>query len=146
VRECRDIANQGWVDVSGLVAAGRLAARVDNYRPFDSDLWLVLGRDTPGTVRVRMSAGPNAPVLDTRTVRRSDDAALHAALGDAGFDAAGLPDAGIIDIVHVRINDNGDFAVLSFDLGGAIRFGRTRGTTDLKSNPKRLTVCAGDSF
>jgi hypothetical protein len=70
---------------------------------------------------------------------------LRAALAEAAFDRS-APDADVVDVIHIRVNDNGDFALLSLDLGGPARSGFAFGTTDLKSNPKRLTVCAGESM
>lgn len=145
VRECRDIAHQGWVDVGTLVSGGRLAARIDNYRPFESDLWLVVGHDAASAPRLQSFSGPNAPTFAVRSVRRSDESALRAALAEAAFDRS-APDADVVDVIHIRVNDNGDFALLSLDLGGPARSGFAFGTTDLKSNPKRLTVCAGESM
>jgi hypothetical protein len=146
VRECRDIAHQGWIDAAPLTFGGRIAARVDNYRPFDSDFWLVLGRDAPVAARLLSAASPNAPSFTLRSARRSDTAALEALLAEAAFPAQALPQAAFIDVIHVRVNDNGDFALLTLDLGAPPRFALMRGTTDLKSNPKRLTVCAGDTI
>ena len=71
---------------------------------------------------------------------------MQALLSEAAFPAESLPAADFIDVIHVRVNDNGDFALLTFDLGAPPRFALMRGTTDLKSNPKRLTVCAGDTM
>ena len=145
VRECRDIAHQGWIDVSTLVSGGRVAARIDNYRPFDSDLWLVVGSDSVSTPHLVRFTGPNPPGFSVRTVQRSDEAGLRTALAEAAFDRA-VPDTEFVTVVHARVNDNGDFALLSLDLGRPARSGYAFGTTDLKSNPKRLTVCAGDSL
>jgi hypothetical protein len=145
IRECRDIAQQGWIDVSTLVSGGRVVARIDNYRPFDSDLWLVVGSDSASAPRLGPFTGPNPPTFTVRTVQRLDEAGLRTSLADAGFDRP-APETDFVTVVHVRVNDNGDFAVLSLDLGGPARSGYALGTTDLKSNPKRLTVCPGDSM
>jgi hypothetical protein len=145
IRDCRDIANAGWLDMSALTAAGRLAVRVDNYRPFDSHLWLVLGRDTASAARLRGSSGTGRPQFTTQSFSRSDTRSLQAALAAAGFPSSPLPPSNIVEVVHIQVNDNGEFALLSLDLGGPPLFGLARGTADL-NNPKRLTVCAGDSM
>jgi hypothetical protein len=144
IRDCRDIANSGWLDLSAFAAAGRLAVRVDNYRPFDSHFWLVLGRDLASPATLRASSGTGVPQITTQSFSRSDADGLQRALAAAGFSSA-LPPSNIVEVVHVQVNDNGEFALLTLDLGGAPRFGFARGTADL-NNPKRLTVCAGDSM
>ena len=143
VRECRDIANSGWIDVSPVTAAGRLAVRVDNYRPFDAHLWLVLTRDTAAATMMTSSAGPGRPAVTTQVFDRSSAEGLRQTLAAAGFSAA-IPRAPFVEIVHVQVNDNGEFQLLTLDLAGAPVSGFARGTADL-NNPRRLTVCAGGS-
>ena len=144
VRECRDIANLGWIDVSALTTAGRLALRVDNYRPFDAHFWLVLPRDAPGVTTMTSSAGPGKPIVTTQSFDGAHTEGLRQALAVAGFSSA-FPQAPFVEIVHLQVNDNGEFQLMSLDFGRVPVSGFARGIADL-NNPRRLTVCAGGSM
>ena len=144
VRECRDVANAGWLDISPVLAGNQMAIRVDNYRPFDSHLWLVVGRDSAASTTLGSASGPGRPVLTTESFKQSD-MSLDKALDAAGLPANMKPSSPVIDVIHLVVNDQGAFELLTLDLGGRVTAAMARGTADL-NNPKRLTVCAGESF
>jgi hypothetical protein len=143
--ECRDIANSGWVDLAALAASRRLAARLDNYRPFESDLWLLAGRRTASTSTAHDFTGPGRPVVSQRVYAASDTARLRADLAAAGP----LPDAPLrmpyVELLHIRVNDDGQVEHFRIALGSEPAESLwIRATADLQ-NPRRARVCAGDS-
>jgi transmembrane protein TMEM260 (protein O-mannosyltransferase) len=144
-RDCLDIANRGWMTITPLTAPGELAVRVDNYRPFDSDLWIVIGRSR-GDVRtsLRATTGPGRPRVETRVYASTEHDALARALAAAGFSGP-PPDAPYVEVFHFTVNDNGDFQLATFDFGEPPLVAIIRGTADL-NNPKRLTVCSGEAM
>ena len=57
--------------ISRLGLDRRLAVRVDNYRAFDSDVWLIVGRQTPSTAPRRTLRGPAIQSCRTGSMRRA---------------------------------------------------------------------------
>jgi hypothetical protein len=133
-RHCRDVGNLGWQEITSMIADGRLAVHVDNYRPFESRTLLAVdsrGDIAPAIVR---SAGPGKPRL---AMHPGSDAAMAA----AGF-AGAAPAAGVRRyLVEVVVNDQGQHQTIAIDLGGAVVTALASVTVDLP-NPRRATLCA----
>jgi hypothetical protein len=130
---CVDLGNAGWVDVTSLARLGQgmLRIRVDNYRPFDSQVsLLVTGSASPPRVLPFLGAAvfeARAHVLGTG----ADEAPLP--ITDGERSTAWRADA--------MVNDRGDSAQLAADVGGAPARVFARAVVDL-DNPRRATLCA----
>ena len=137
-RDCRDVGNLGWIDVSSIAAGGTIAARVDNYRPFDAHLRFVVWSDRAVVPSVRAWQGPGTPSL---SVSDASPTAIQA----AGLPATVVPDTPFASFVAVRFNDDGQFVTFVLELGATISAAFVSAAVDL-NNPRRATICSGDSM
>jgi hypothetical protein len=142
--ECADFGSLKWQDASAMVKDGRVAVRIDNYRPFDARVVFYLGADTALTPAVALSRGKGAPTLSITTFATrslSGRAALAQAMkADALNDLGPLAQAPSVSRIDVRVNDDGQFAALTLDLGGRPTGGMAKAVVDM-NNPERAIVC-----
>ena len=142
IHECRDIANRGWVDISDTGDRRYVVARLDNYRAFDSQLWIVAGREDGSRSALASFSGPGRPTARSTTIS-SDPAGAVRALTEAGATPPALPPAPVVDVLRLQVDDHGDFEIMTIDLGTTPRFLWALATADLQ-NPRRLRICSGD--
>lgn len=137
-RECRDVGNLGWVDISSIAAGGRIAARIDNYRPFDTLLRFVLWSESLVEPTIRAWQGPGTPAVSMSGLPR-------AAIERADLPVTAAPDAPFMSLVEIRFNDDGQFVTFDLGFGAPIRAAWVSAAVDL-ANPRRATLCRGDSM
>ncbi len=143
IAACADVGNLGWTDVTETAGAGggRLAVRIDNYRPFDADIvvyGLALARPD---VRILAAAG-GRPKVDARVFALDADDDRQTLLDALRSDAATL-DTGpgkFVSRVNVRVNDGGQAASFMLDLGASPLTTMIRAKVDL-NNPSRANLC-----
>lgn len=146
ISECRDIGNAGWQDVTDVaLPKGRIAVRIDNFRPFDARLTLYAGADRFERAVIVNADGGGTPAIDVERFRR-DDAAARARLNERlASDGATVPDAllaaPVVARVEVRVNDGGGYATFGLDLGAPMRAVVGAATVD-RSEPRRASVCS----
>jgi hypothetical protein len=133
LHECRDIANLGWQDATSMAAGGRIAVRIDNYRPFESVVRFVVAAGGTIAPRIVESAGPGTPAI---ALADASDALIRAS-GIARPASAG---AVRFTLVEIRVNDEGQQQTLDVELGGAVAALAASATSDLP-NPRRATIC-----
>ena len=143
IAACADVGNLGWTDVTETASAGggRLAVRIDNYRPFDSDIVVYgLTLERPD-VRMLAAAG-GRPQVDARVF------ALDIGVSGRRCSTRCAPTprrskhgAGeFVSRVDVRVNDSGQAASFMLDLGASPLTTMIRAKVDL-NNPRRANVC-----
>ena len=133
------------MDISAAAAPlGRLAVRIDNYRPFDGEvvIWAgVGGEQRPAIVGV---SGAWVPVFGQISFRPADPVEGPQLATRLKEDGVRLPDAIAraprIVRASIRVNDHGESALFGVDFGGPVSAAMARAVVD-QSNPKRATVC-----
>ena len=145
VPTCLDIGKKGWLDISPtLQPFGRLSVRIDNYRPFDSEVVVWAATAAAGPVHLVGVSGRGTPVLEQAAFRRANPAEAMALAARLTADGVHLPDAMTqaprLVRAQVRVNDRGDFSNFGIDFGGPVASAMGRAEVDLK-NRKRGVVC-----
>ncbi|MCX6539693.1 MAG: DUF2723 domain-containing protein [Acidobacteria bacterium] len=142
---CEAIGNTGWTDVSASATTGRVTMRVDNVRPFDSRLSVYVGTDEPLPPRIVSTGGSGHPRMTSETFRMNvpgDVRALGSRVADDGIRAKNW--VGLVEVVsriEVQVNDGGDFASITLDLGGRPRSVIAQARVD-RDDPWRATFCS----
>ena len=142
---CEAIGNTGWIDVSASATTGRVTMRIDNVRPFDSRLSVYLASDELLSPRVVSTAGPGVPRMTTETFRPGlpgDVRALWARVAEDRLETtSAFGPARVVSRVEVQVNDGGDFASITLDLGGRPRTVLAQARVD-RDAPWRATFCS----
>lgn len=140
---CRDIGNAGWQPITDVARDGRLIVRIDNYRSFDSQVVLYVGRHSPSveSPMLAISQGPQSPAVDVTTFDVPAGRELAAALQRDGVTAAGmLTGQSTVQRIELDVNDRGQFSWSALDLRERPDVALARASVDL-DNPRRATVC-----
>ncbi len=141
---CANLGHQRWQDASALVADGRTAVRIDNYRPFDARIVFYVIADgalNPTVTRTRGWGRPSLSSVTFATATPSDRAALRRVMRADGLrDPGPLGAASSVSRIQVVVNDEGEFSALTIDFGGRPTYAMARATADL-ANPERATLC-----
>jgi transmembrane protein TMEM260 (protein O-mannosyltransferase) len=128
---CEDVGNVGWRDITALASDGRLMVRVDNYRPFDSTVELLVGGAAASAVpEVVIAQGPARPVIG---------AASGASAQDRPSDVR-LDDVSDLSRIDLRVNDRGDSVVSWLAWPAPPRLLWAKAIVDL-NNPRRAVLC-----
>lgn len=134
---CEDIGDRAWHDVS-TTADRVIRVRVDNYRAYDAIATLYIASPTQLAPVLTQAISPSAPHVSATTVPPDERVSRMAADGLAWTPA--LMDASFVSRLHIRVNDGGDLATLTFDLGGTPTLMMARGEADRVAGP-RVRVC-----
>jgi hypothetical protein len=144
------VGNTGWQEVTSLATTGRVALRIDNYRPhLTQTVFYLAGTHafSPVTSKVGGSGEPRTSTSSFVPSTREGQEALQRALAADKLDAfRPLSDAPVVSRVEINVDDGGDFAALRVELGGSSRMGLGALLLglDLASAGRRALVCAGD--
>jgi len=142
---CESIGDGRWTDVTTANATGRVALRIDNVRPFDSRFVVYTSSPASGEPRLVSSTGTGTPGLTTDTFRTDvprDRIALAARIGADHLDpteAARLD--GVVSRLELRVNDGGDYASITIDLGHRSGYAVAQARVD-RPDPGRATFCS----
>ena len=124
---------------------GRIAAKIDNYRPFDATLTIYTGAERPLRPALMAVDGTGIPTLEVE-IFPTDDAGAGQRLADAiASDRAVVPEdlrhAPFVVRAKVRVNDNGEMSTFTLDLGGDIVAAVGSAVVDL-DDPKPASICS----
>lgn len=142
---CLEIGNRGWQDVARVLRPrGRLAVRIDNYGPFDTDMTIWMASDEPRQPVVLGATGSGAPVLTSASFRTGDATDDRTATSQLALDGAMLPEAARrapwLTRATVHVNDRGAQSLFTLDAGGPVLAAVLRARVD-QDVPRRATVC-----
>ncbi|MCX6542871.1 MAG: DUF2723 domain-containing protein [Acidobacteria bacterium] len=142
---CADLgSDKNWRDVSAMVADGRAAVRIDNFRSFEGRMILYLSADGVLAPTVTRTRGRGRPLLTFSTFATGNpserDALQRALQADGLLELGPLAAAASISRLEVRVNDEGDFAALTIDFGGRPARATMRAEVD-QNTPERATIC-----
>ena len=140
---CADVGNTGWQDASALAAGGRVALRIDNYRPFLSRAIFYVAAAGPSAPRLTEVSGRGTPAMSAQTFRlalSADRAALARAAAADGLESASLDAQPFVSRIEMAVNDEGDHRAVIVEFGIAPVRAMVRTTVDL-NNPRRATLC-----
>ncbi len=146
VPTCFDIGNQGWVDLSRAARPkGRLSVRIDNSRPFDSQVVIYTDADELARPMLIGGSGAGSPTLVTEIFRPEDPAGKAHLAAQVATDHVPLPNAltsaRFVARAEVKVNDRGAFSTFALDFGATSTAAVGRALVDL-NNPKRATICS----
>ena len=146
VARCKAVGNTGWTTVTDSATTGRVTLRIDNARPFDSRISLWVTTDEASPPRIVSMEGTGRPRMTTETFKTNVPSEMGAWLkrmDDDGFSKMIIP-VGLVELerrIDVQVNDGGDYASITLDLGGRPRWVQAQARVD-RDDPWRATFCS----